>query len=188
MADRNRRKGKTKLTWHGIDVKWGSRVSTGLETVKQFMCIYLNSAIVRIQALSVYWIKPLYLWQVAPFPSPAAVRGDSCISPSLEGCWYKLCRQSGTLQVGLRCLIFFFPFTSFRNRKVCSFFSYFIKPFVNRFCVCVFPLWCFIFDNWAIVWLRRSHILFPGLCIFTYRVRVASPVLLTTKNADYMYC
>lgn len=39
------KKGKTKLTWHRIDVKWRNHVSTGLETVKELMCSYFNSAI-----------------------------------------------------------------------------------------------------------------------------------------------
>lgn len=102
---------------------------------------------------------------MAPFPSPAAVREDSCISSSLEGSWYKLCRQSGTLQVVLRCLIFFFLTTAGDPPPVAplgteSFAHSFhiLFPFVNRLlCLCISTL---VFHIWQLsycVTLQKSH-------------------------------
>lgn len=74
---------------------------------------------------------------MAPLPAPAAVGEDSCICRSqCQVPWgYKLCRQSGTLQVFLRCLLSFFttagdPSLLGTERFVHSF--HILFPFANR--------------------------------------------------------
>lgn len=84
---------------------------------------------------------------------------------SLEGIWYKLCRQSGTMQVFLRCLIFFFfffyttagdPSLLGTERFAPSF--HILFPFVNRFlCLCIST---YVFHTWQLsycVILEKPH-------------------------------